>query len=257
MNQSRLLNHYHFGDQTGVPLVVVHGLFGSARNWRAIARFLSRNRWVVTVDLRNHGESFWAPENSYFDLASDLEVLINHFGGKADVLGHSMGGKAAMILALTHEHMVNRLVIADIAPIGYQHSQNAGIKIMQSLNLESFDRRSEAQKELEAKTNDPNLAAFFAQSISFEENAPKWQLNLQALHENMDAIIGFPALESSFSNKSLFISGQDSDYVSEHGLLEIERLFTNNTLKTIERAGHWLHADQPRAFMQSVEDWLS
>ena len=256
MSETNLLNYSNFGEEIGTPLILVHGLFGSGRNWRAIARYLSKSRWVVTVDMRNHGNSFWGPENSYLDLASDLAKLIAHLGGSADVMGHSMGGKAAMVLALNNPEMVQRLIIADIAPVGYLHSQNDKIEVMQSLPFSQFDRRSAAETVLREKLGDSGLAAFFAQSLSFDDPTPKWLLNLDALHTNMDAIIGFPALDESFTKEVLFLCGGDSDYVEESGKTEITRLFPKAISQTIEGAGHWIHADKPREFMTALSTYL-
>lgn len=256
MPDTDLLNYSNFGEEVGTPLILVHGLFGSGRNWRAIARYLSKSRWVVTVDMRNHGNSFWNSGNSYFDLADDLAHLITHLGGVAEVMGHSMGGKAAMVLALNNPEMIQRLIIADIAPVGYAHSQNDKIEVMQSLSLSQFDRRSAAETALKEKLDDAGLAAFFAQSLSFDDPAPKWLLNLDALHANMDAIIGFPALNGSFAKEVLFLCGGDSDYVDNSGKTEISRLFPSAITQTIEGAGHWIHADQPREFMRILSTYL-
>ena len=117
------------------PLLIAHGLFGSARNWGVIARRLSEDRQVLTVDMRNHGTSPWTETHSYGDLAEDLAGVIAAHGGQADVLGHSMGGKAAMRLALDHGAMVCRLVVADIAPVAYGHSQAHLIHAMRGLDL--------------------------------------------------------------------------------------------------------------------------
>ena len=256
MPDTNLLDYSNFGEEVGTPLILVHGLFGSGRNWRAIARFLSKNRWVVTVDMRNHGNSFWNPQNSYFDLSSDLARLVRHLGGVADVMGHSMGGKAAIVLALNNPEMIQRLIIADIAPVGYPHSQNDKIEVMQSLPLSQYDRRSAAETDLREKLGDAGLAAFFAQSLSFDDPAPKWLLNLDALHENMDAIIGFPAMSESFAKEVLFLCGGDSDYVQNSGKTEIIRLFPRAITQTIEGAGHWIHADKPREFMTVLSSYL-
>ena len=117
------------------PLVIAHGLFGSARNWGAVAKRLSAERQVVAVDLRNHGDSPRSPDNGYEAMAGDLAETIAALGGRADVLGHSMGGKAAMVLALTDPERVGRLVVADIAPVAYGHSQLELVRAMQALDL--------------------------------------------------------------------------------------------------------------------------
>ena len=134
----KILNFEHFGDSRGNrrPLVIAHGLFGSCKNWRTISRNLSlRGVDVIAVDMRNHGQSFWDNDHSYIDLANDLKNVIDQFGGIADVIGHSMGGKAAMTLSLNYPQSVGNLVVIDIAPITYTHDQSANIEIMERLNL--------------------------------------------------------------------------------------------------------------------------
>lgn len=257
MSDPHLLNMTHFGEESGMPLLIVHGLFGSGRNWRAIARHLAKDRHVVTVDLRNHGNSFWDEDNTYPALARDLARVISHLGGQADVLGHSMGGKAAMVLALEYPRMINRLIIADIAPLGYAHTQSDNIAIMQSIPLQGLARRSAAQSELEEKTGDAGLSAFFAQSIDVEDGNLRWLLNLDALDRNMQPIIGFPHMPGTFPTDTLFIRGGDSDYVDGTGETEIMRLFPNATIRTIDGAGHWLHADKPREFMTILSEYLA
>lgn len=257
MSDPKLLNMAHFGEGSGTPLLIVHGLFGSGRNWRAIARHLSKERPVVTVDLRNHGESFWNEDNSYAALAKDLERVIEDLGGKADVLGHSMGGKAAMVLAMQQPHLIGQLIIADIAPVGYAHTQSDNITIMQSIPLEDFDRRSAVQTALEQKTGDAGLAAFFAQSVEFDGETPRWSLNLNALQANMQAIIGFPQMDTPYDGSALFLRGGDSDYIVVECETEVYRLFPQAEVQTIDGAGHWLHAEKPRDFMQIVHEYLA
>lgn len=252
-----LLNKQSFGEESGTPLLIVHGLFGAGRNWRALARNFAKSRWVVTVDMRNHGESFRNDSNTYEDMAGDLATCIADLGGTADVLGHSMGGKAAMVLALSEPAKVSSLIVADIAPVSYAHDQTDNIRIMQNLPLHEIARRSQAQKMLGERTNDPALAAFFAQSISFDGDAPAWLLNLSALADNMDAIIGFPEMGGMFNGETLVVRGGESDYVDSHGTAQFIRLFPNHRLETIEGAGHWLHAEKPHQFIEICDSFLS
>ena len=157
-----MLNIQSLGDQSNIPdLLIVHGLFGSARNWRAIARNLSTDRQVHVVDMRNHGDSFWDADNSYEAMANDLAKVIQSLGVTLDILGHSMGGKAGMVLALTYPELVNRLLVADIAPAKYAHDQSFNVAAMQLLPLNSFTRRSEADVILAETLPDKNIRAFF------------------------------------------------------------------------------------------------
>ena len=144
-----MLNTIRHGTATDLPpLLIVHGLFGSARNWGVIAKRLSDSREVIAVDLRNHGESPWHDSHTYADLADDLAEVMATLPGPVDLVGHSMGGKAAMMLALTHPEHLNRLVIADIAPVAYTHTQLHFIEKMRAVDLERVTRRSEAAQQL-------------------------------------------------------------------------------------------------------------
>ena len=139
------LNAITYGPETAAaPLVIAHGLFGSARNWSAIAKRLALRRRVVVVDMRNHGDSPRSPVHGYAAMAEDLAETIAGAGGRADLMGHSMGGKAAMMLALTEPARVNRLIVADMAPVAYGHSQIGYVRAMQALDLAGITRRSEA-----------------------------------------------------------------------------------------------------------------
>jgi len=162
-----MINFDSFGDRTENPdLLIVHGLFGSARNWRAIARNLSSDRQVHVVDMRNHGDSFWDDDHSYPAMADDLKSVIEHIGAPMDVLGHSMGGKASMVLSLQNPELVHRLMVIDIAPVAYEHDQVSNVEIMQSLDLNSITRRSEADQILSASLPEAAVRAFFLQSLS-------------------------------------------------------------------------------------------
>lgn len=230
----------------GVPLLIVHGLFGSARNWGVIARRLSAKRQVLSVDMRNHGESFHAETNGYPEMASDLAAVIAAHGGQADVIGHSMGGKAAMMLALLHADLVARLLVADIAPVDYAHTQMPLINAMRGLDLSRVSTRAEADAALAAEIAEPGVRAFLLQSLNLRDG--HWLLNLDILAAEMDKIIGWPAPQGQFAGPSLFLSGAESDYVTQAHRPEIKRLFPKARFAKIPGAGHWIHAEKPREF---------
>lgn len=245
-------------EETGhPPLVIVHGLFGSARNWGAVARRLSAGRRVIVPDLRNHGESPHLPEHAYADLAADLAELIDGQGGRADVLGHSMGGKAAMMLALTWPDRVRRLIVADIAPAAYTHDQRQHIAAMRALPLDGLATRAEADRRLALTTADPGLRAFLLQSLDLKaQGGPRWRLNLDTLDAAMPAILGWPAPAGRFDGPTLFLSGADSTYVRPEHRDAILAQFPAARFARIPDAGHWVHADRPREFEAAVEVFL-
>ncbi len=238
----------------GENLLIVHGLYGSGRNWGVIAKRLSDQRRVTTVDLRNHGDSPHLPTNSYQDLAEDLAEVIKAIGAPVDVVGHSMGGKASMVLALHHPELVKHLVVADIAPVAYGHDQSQHIHAMRSVDLAQVNRRSEAEAQLAELGVDAALRSFFTQSLDVPNR--RWKLNLNVLEAEMPKILGFPDVTGSFEGATLFLSGAQSDYVLPEHRARIRELFPNTHFAKIPGAGHWLHAEEPRKFEAAVRVFL-
>ncbi len=239
------------------PLLIVHGLFGSARNWGVIARRMAADRDVIAVDMRNHGQSPMLPSQSYPDMAADLAEVIESHGGRMDVMGHSMGGKAAMQLALTHGDMVDRLLVADIAPVAYSHDQSHHIKAMRGLDLAGLTTRSEADTRLATQMDDPALRAFFLQSLDLKATPPRWRLNLDVLEAEMPKIVGWPGTKGQFGRPTLFLAGADSPYIQPDYRAGIRSLFASARFAKIPGAGHWLHADKPRAFEATMRVFLA
>ncbi|MGZ9812215.1 alpha/beta fold hydrolase [Pseudoroseicyclus sp. H15] len=235
----------------GVPLIIAHGLYGSGRNWNVIGKRLSDRGQVILPDMRNHGQSPWADSHGYADMAADLGELIEAHGGQADVLGHSMGGKAAMVLALSRPELVRRLVVADIAPVSYGHSQIHVIEAARKLDLAALQSRAEAQEALEL---DAANAAFLLQSLDMKEK--RWRLNLDVLEREMPRIVGFPEVEGQFEGPALFLSGGESDYVKPEHRERIKALFPAAKFAKIPGAGHWLHAEKPRETEAAVRAFL-
>ncbi len=251
------LNAIAYGPETAdPPLLIAHGLFGSARNWGAIAKRLALHRRVVVVDMRNHGDSPRSPDHGYPALAGDLAETIDDAGGRADVLGHSMGGKASMVLALTAPERVHRLIVADMAPVAYAHSQIGYVRAMEGLDLTGYSRRSEADAALTETVPEPALRAFFLQSLAFEEGRARWQLNLDALGKEMPRIMDFPDHAATFPGPTLFLTGAASDYVRPAHWRRIRALFPAAEHVEIPGAGHWLHAEAPRRFIEAVAAFL-
>ncbi len=250
-----MLNTIVAGQPTDkTPLLIAHGLYGSARNWGVISKRLSDERQVVAVDMRNHGESEWFRTHSYDDLAGDLAEVIAAHGGKMDVLGHSMGGKAAMVLALQYPDLVGRLVVADIAPTSYSHSQIHLAKALMDVDLSRVESRADAGDQL-VQIEDPMVKSFLLQSLDLKEK--KWRLNLGVLASEMDKIVGFPDVTGSFEGKTLFLSGQNSDYVTFDHRPQIKALFPRAKYAKIPGAGHWLHAEKPKEFEAAVRTFLN
>lgn len=252
-----MLNLIPHGAPTDLsPLLIVHGLYGSARNWGVVAKKLSATRQVFAVDMRNHGSSDWQDSHSYPDLAADIAEVLSHIG-PADVLGHSMGGKASMMAALQSPELVKRLIVADIAPVQYSHTQLPFIHAMKAVDLSQVEKRSDALAQLEAAgVEDPTLRSFFTQSLDLKEG--KWRLNLDVLAREMPKIMGFPeTVSGQYEGPALFLSGAMSDYVLPEHRPTIRTLFPKAQFVKMSGAGHWLHAEKPAEFIATVDAWLA
>jgi len=232
------------------PILIAHGLYGSARNFGVIAKRLSDTRHVLAVDMRNHAESPWFDSHTYPDMADDLAEVITAYGGQADVVGHSMGGKAAMALALRHPASVNRLIVADIAPVAYTHSQQEMIDAMRKVDLSAIETRRDADDQLAAHVPEDGVRAFLLQSLDVKGR--RWRLNLDMLERFMPQIIGWPDLAGLFDGTTLMLSGAESDYVRPEHRPAIKALFPNAHFAKLPGAGHWLHADKPREFEAAI-----
>ena len=243
----------------GPPLVVLHGLFGAKRNWSSIAKALAPHHRVLTVDLRNHGASPWDDRHDYPALAADVAAFIRSVAGPpADVIGHSMGGKAAMVLALVHPELVDRLVVVDIAPAPSRGVSADLVHALQAVPLAACTRRTDVADALAERIPDPATRAFLAQAVTTRPDGLAWSVNLDVIARHFDEIRGFPAQPPGreFPGPALFVAGGRSTYLEPRHWPDIERLFPNATLEVIPDAGHWVHADAPAAFVASVGRFL-
>ena len=249
-----------YGEGNEEPvLIIAHGLFGSERNWRGVARYLcDRGRKVVAVDMRNHGKSFWSTGHSYEELGYDIKKVIQKFGDKADLMGHSMGGKAAMALALETSSHIRRLVVLDISPVTYFHNHSEYIDAMELLDLNLFTDRHQLDLQLAKSISDPSIRAFLLQSVDFTgKSKAKWRLNLNALNNNLTKIMGFPKYNTASTVPCLFIRGSLSKYVRDNHVEIINNYFPNSTLVTINGAGHWLHVEKKEELCNSALSFLT
>lgn len=241
------------------PLALLHGLFGSGTNWRGVARRLCRDRRVLVMDMRNHGRSFHDEDMTYPAMARDILDTLDAEGVDcAHLLGHSMGGKAAMAAALAAPGRVERLIVVDIAPVIYTHTHMPLIEAMRKLDVGGLGSRAEADEQLSAAIEDRMLRQFLLQSLEKTGNGYRWRLNLDALKHGMEDLVGFPDLNGrSFDGPALFLHGADSDYVQPEQRPGIERYFPYAEYAAVENAGHWVHAEQPEALIGRVEGFLA
>ncbi len=251
-----VLHYAELGD--GEPLVLLHGLFGSGTNLRSLAKRLAGTHRVILADLRNHGNSPHAPDMTYIDMADDLDALLTHLAAdNADFVGHSMGGKAAMVLALTRPQRVRRLVVIDVAPVAYPHSYAALIGALRGVALSRLRSRGDADTALAVTVPDEATRMFLLQNLVSEAGRFRWRLNLDALEHHMDAILGFPQLPAhQFQGPSLFVAGEQSDYVRAEHEAQIMDLFPQARIEPIAGAGHWVHVDKPQVLLETLQDFL-
>jgi esterase len=253
-----LLNYHEFGQ--GRPVIILHGLFGSARNWQGIARSLAENHRVITPDLRNHGQSFHEDSMSYIDMADDVITLCDHLDlSDAILMGHSMGGKVAMTIALTHPEQLSALIIADIAPFDYEHSFHDLVEAMLNMDLKNLKHRAEAEAELSKVTNDINTIQFILQNLIRVEGRFCWRVNLDTIYANLTSLSQFPKNLNSRTchMPSLFLGGSESAYLRSIHNTAIYKHFPAAEITMIEGSGHWLHVEKPKEFLHEVKTFIN
>lgn len=238
----------HYKDRSSGPAIVfLHGLLGSGDNWNTIAgSFLDRHR-VIQLDLRNHGRSFHKAEMNYELMADDVIAVLDDCGiDKAIVLGHSMGGKVAMQLALAHPHRVDKLIIVDSTPLEFDGGHEWIMHAIQSTDLSFFASRKEIEEAMSKKLVNDGLRYFIMKNIARSEDSYHWKLNIDAIIANYDMIKApIHLAERPYTSPVLVIRGENSDYIEAHDLEAIRDRFPNSEVVTIENAGHWVHAEQP------------
>ena len=239
------------------PLIILHGFFASSRNWRQVAEKLSAKHHVYVLDMRNHGVSPHHPTMDYPAMAADVLAFMDaHSIKTANLLGHSMGGKAAMWFALNQPERVDKLLVADIAPVTYQHSFNNLMTALKSLPLETLKNRKEAELWLESDIPELSYRQFLLQNLVLIDGEYSWRVDLDVFYATGDNIIGFPDVTTvnPYHGKALFLAGGDSNYVCAE---QINELFPKAKLSVIAKAGHWLHVQQPVEFVQRVDAFLA
>lgn len=240
----------------GPPVVVLHGLFGSSRNWRGVARALSAEHRVICVDLRNHGRSPWIDSMTYAEMAGDVRALIRSEGLERPVIiGHSMGGKTAMALALESPELVGRLIVVDIAPVSYADRLTPYVEAMLSLKPQATANRADAMRQLvERGISDAAVVAFLMQNLMVRDDHFDWRLNLPAIGVAVPALCSFPRELAArrFNGPATLITGSLSDYVTAADRAAFAGLFPRVQTVEIDGAGHWVHADRPAEFLAAL-----
>lgn len=243
----------------GPAVVILHGLFGSGRNWAPIAQALGDTHRVYLPDARNHGASPWGQTMSYTDMARDVLALIEREQLERPlVIGHSMGGKAAMALALEHPQAISGVVVIDIAPEPYADQFSPYVAAMRGLDVAAATGRKEVRHALGHSLGGSAPVDFLMQNLRRHDERFDWRLNLLAVAMCMQDLCAFPEqlLRRRYPGPALFVAGADSDYVRPESHAGIRRLFPRARLEHIADADHWVHSDQPEALLRALQDWL-
>lgn len=252
------LNFKKYGN-TNESIIILHGFLGSLDNWHTLSGKFAENYTVYNLDQRNHGKS---PHAALHNIESMTDDLVNFMHdnqlGSSNIIGHSMGGKVAMQFALKNPNLVNKLIVADIAPRQYQPGHDAVFKAIFAIDLNTIGSRKEAEEAMLPFIADFGTRQFLLKNLDRNEDGSySWKLNLKILHRDYDEIIKEINSETVFNNPTLFLKGGNSNYIQQKDLPQIAKLFTNYTIQTIPNAGHWLHAEQPELFYNAVTHFLS
>ncbi len=242
----------------GEPLLILHGLFGMGDNWITLAKQFAENYEVHIIDQRNHGQSFHSNSWTYQDMVSDLEEYISvHQLGRVNLLGHSMGGKTVMCFASIHPSKVNKLIVADIAPKQYPVSHKFILDAISNLNFDDIHSRKQADEELSKSISDYGIRQFLLKNIYWKEKGKLgFRFNVDVIKANIKNVgIALPP-NAYFDGPTLFLNGQKSDYIKPEDEDLINLHFPNYEIVAIPNAGHWLHAEQPKIFFETVNEFL-
>ena len=256
----------------GPHVVFVHGLFGQGKNWTTIAKGLADRHRVTLLDLPNHGHSPWTDRVDYLDMSEKLAAELRELGEPVTLVGHSMGGKVAMQLALRHPALLRALVVVDVAPSDYpergartddpdeEATPFAGyIAAMRALDLNSLQSRDDADAALRPAVPSRMVRSFLLQSLVRDgADGWRWRLNLEALARDLGHLRGFPAPPpgATFDGPVLWIAGANSSYVLPHDRARMDELFPSTRLVKIKNAGHWVHSEQPEVFVETMRRFL-
>lgn len=251
-----VVNYKEYGEGENV-LIIAHGLFGSLDNWSTLGRRFAESRRVILVDHRNHGHSFHADEMNYTVMAQDLIDLMDHLSiPEAQFIGHSMGGKTVMKMAMMAPERISRMIVADIAPKAYPPHHDLIFKAIHALDLDHMHTRGEAEEVISHILQDRGTLLFLLKNLYWKEKGQlAWRMNLPVIEAHMEDILDSVGLDTVMT-PTLFIRGSESKYIQSEDEMPLHFQFPMGELLTMEGVGHWLHAEDPVTFYALAEDFL-
>jgi Predicted hydrolases or acyltransferases (alpha/beta hydrolase superfamily) len=250
--------HYNITGE-GRPVIILHGLFGSSRNWRSLAGKIGRTHRVITIDLRNHGQSGRSPSMTYLEMAGDiLSFIVDHALDNVVLMGHSMGGKVAMVCTLLQPLLIAKLLVLDIAPVSYAHRYGKLFYALQNLPLHEIKNRNQAEQKLNELINDPRLSRFLIQNLIKSKTGYQWRLDISTIRNNIKQIGSFPELDSGmrYDRPALFMGGAESHFLQPVHHHAIRKYFPGANIELLEKAGHLLHFEQPLKVLDRITLFL-
>ncbi len=242
----------------GFPLLILHGYFGMSDNWKTLGNKFSESYQTHLIDQRNHGRSFHEDEFNYEVLVEDLYNYIQeHQLKKVHIIGHSMGGKTAMLFAVTYPELVDKLIVVDIAPRNYEPHHNAILAALNSVDFSVENTRTLVDKKLSVLIPDAGVRQFLLKNVYWKEKGQlAFRFNLESLTENNPNVGEALPSFTFFEGDTLFLKGDKSDYITQNEYPIIEAHFSNAKIVEIQKAGHWLHAENPKQFYDEVINFL-
>ena len=238
-------------------IIVLHGVFGTSDNWQTFGKSLAEQYQVFLVDQRNHGQSPHSDQFDYPSMADDLqEFAKQHTEGQIVVLGHSMGGKAAMFFAVRYPELLSKLIVVDIAPRAYPVHHQSVLAGLGAVKIDDLQSRQEAEEQMKPHVSEKGVRQFLLKNLQRTDTGFAWKLNLPVIRDNIEAVGVAVPDNNSFSGPTLFVRGEKSDYVQDADSSSITRIFPSAKIVTIHNAGHWVHAEQPDALLTTVVEFL-
>ena len=247
--------------ESGSRIAFCHGLFGQGRNWSQVAKAFQDRHRVTLIDLPHHGRSDWPERVDLIDMADEVASLATE-DDPVTLVGHSLGGKVAMLVALRHPGLIERLCVVDVSPVAYPRTGEfrGYIDAMSAMDLDALERRADADAALAPAVSNPTVRGFLLQNLRRSGAQWRWQIDLETLGRDLEVLGGWPQERldgvEPYAGSVVWIAGERSDYVSDEYVPVMERLFPRTRRVTVKGAGHWVHSEQPEVFVEVLRRFV-